>query len=149
MIADIKTAAEAVGITAVITNSKEKIETQLNRITRIEELPLMLVSWDLESTISFDQHGFLTNPITNCVVLLMDKADDSSKEEAENTAEEMALLFQKFCQSLYNQLVKYQQVQGQEMLTDISYSLAPQYGLGKHSGVLGRFTMQSQSIDNC
>lgn len=149
MIADIKTAAEAVGITAVITNSKEKIETQLNRITRIEELPLMLVSWDLESTISFDEHGFLTNPVTNCVVLLMDKAIDGSKDEAENTSEEMALLYQKFCQSLYSQLVKYQQVQGQEMLTNISYSLAPQYGLGKHSGVLGRFTMQSQSIDNC
>ena len=149
MIADIKTAAEAVGITAVITNSKEKIETQLNRITRIEDLPLMLVSWDLESTIEFDQHGFLTNPVTNVVVLLMDKAQDTSKEEAENTAEEMALLFQKFCRSLYSQLVQYQQVQGQDMLTNISYSLAPQYGLGKHSGVLGRFTMQSQSVDNC
>lgn len=149
MIADIKTAAEAVGITAVITNSKEKIETQLNRITRIEDLPLMLVSWDLESTIEFDQHGFLTNPVTNVVVLLMDKAQDASKEEAENTAEEMALLYQKFCRSLYSQLVQYQQVQGQDMLTNISYSLAPQYGLGKHSGVLGRFTMQSQSVDNC
>lgn len=149
MIADIKTAAEAVGITAVITNSKEKIETQLNRITRIEDLPLMLVSWDLESTIEFDQHGFLTNPVTNVVVLLMDKAQDTSKEEAENTAEEMALLYQKFCRSLYSQLVQYQQVQGQDMLTNISYSLAPQYGLGKHSGVLGRFTMQSQSVDNC
>ena len=149
MIADIKTAAEAVGITAVITNSKEKIETQLNRITRIEELPLMLVSWDLESTIDFNEHGFLTNPVTNCVVLLMDKADDASKDEAENTAEEMALLYQSFCKALYSQLVQYQQVQGQEMLTNISYSLAPQYGLGKHSGVLGRFTMQSQSVDNC
>lgn len=149
MIADIKTAAEAVGITAVITNSKEKIETQLNRITRIEDLPLMLVSWDLESTIDFNEHGFLTNPVTNCVVLLMDKADDTSKEEAENTSEEMALLYQSFCKSLYTQLVQYQQVQGQEMLTNISYSLAPQYGLGKHSGVLGRFTMQSQSVDNC
>tara|TARA_R110002126_G_scaffold50551_10_gene139285 strand:- start:4900 stop:5349 length:450 start_codon:yes stop_codon:yes gene_type:complete len=149
MIADIKLAAESVGITAVITNSKEKIETQLNRITRIEDLPLMLVSWDLESTIDFNEHGFLTNPITNVVVLLMDKAEDTSKDEAENTSEAMALLYQSFCKALYSHLVKYQQVQGQEMLSNISYSLAPQYGLGKHSGVLGRFTMQSQSIDNC
>ena len=96
MIADIKLAAESVGITAVITNSKEKIETQLNRITRIEDLPLMLVSWDLESTIDFNEHGFLTNPITNVVVLLMDKAQDSSKDEAENTSEAMALLYQSF-----------------------------------------------------
>jgi hypothetical protein len=149
MIADIKTAAESVGITAVITNSKEKIETQLNRITRVEDLPLMLVSWDLESTIDFDEHGFLNNPVTNVVVLLMDKAEDSSKELAENTAEEMAMLYQSFCRALYSELIQYQKVQGQDMLTNISYSLAPQYGLGKHSGVLGRFTMQSQSVSNC
>ena len=149
MIADIKTAAESVGITAVITNSKEKIETQLNRITRVEDLPLMLVSWDLESTIDFDEHGFLNNPVTNVVVLLMDKAEDSSKEVAESTAEGMATLYQSFCKALYSQLIQYQKVQGQDMLTNISYSLAPQYGLGKHSGVLGRFTMQSQSVNNC
>jgi hypothetical protein len=149
MIADIKTAAESVGITAVITNSKEKIETQLNRITRVEDLPLMLVSWDLESTIDFDEHGFLNNPVTNVVVLLMDKAEDSSKELAESTAEEMAMLYQSFCRALYSELIQYQKVQGQDMLTNISYSLAPQYGLGKHSGVLGRFTMQSQSVSNC
>lgn len=148
MISDIKVAAEAVGITAVITNSKEKIETQLNRITRIEELPLMLVSWDLETTISFNEHGFLDNPVTNCVVLLMDKAEDTSKDEAENTAEAMATLYQQFMQSLYNQLIKYQKVEGEDMLSDISYTLAPQYGLGKHSGVLGRFTMET-GIANC
>lgn len=149
MITDIKTAAEAVGITAVITNSKEKIETQLNRITREENLPLMLVSWDLQSSIAFDQHGFLDNPTTNVVVLLMDKAQDTSKEEAENTAENMALLFQQFLKALYSELIVYQKIQGMDMLSNIEYTLAPSYGMGKHSGVLGRFAMQTGIADNC
>ena len=148
MIADIRTAAEEVGITAVISNSRERIETQLNRITGLESLPLMLVSWDLSSTIAFDDHGFLMNPETDVVVLLMDKAIDTTKEEAENTAEEMAALFQQFAQALYSQLIQYQKMEGQQMLSGISYTLAPQHGLGKHSGILGRFTMQS-GISNC
>ena len=149
MIADITIPAEAVGITAVITNSKEKIETQLNRITGIEDLPLMLISWDMESTIDFDEHGFLTNPVTNVVALLMDKAEDTMKETAEATAEAMGLLYQSFLVKLRNQLIQYQKVQGQDMVTDISYTLVPKHGLGKHSGILGRFTMQSQIVDNC
>lgn len=149
MIADINIAAEACGITAVITNSKEKIETQLNRITGIENLPLMLISWDMESTIDFDEHGFLTNPVTNVVALLMDKAEDTAKETAEATAEAMGLLYQSFLVKLRNQLIQYQKVQGQDMVTDISYTLVPKHGLGKHSGILGRFTMQSQIVDNC
>ena len=148
MIQDIKTAAESVGLTAVITNSRDKIETQLNRITGVEDLPLMLVSWDLETTISFNEHGDLENPSTKVVVLVMDKASDTSKEEAENTAEDMAALFQKFTKALYDQLIQYQKVIGGEMISDIGYTLAPQHGLGKHSGVLGRFTMQT-AIANC
>ena len=148
MIQDIKTAAESVGLTAVITNSRDKIETQLNRITGVEDLPLMLVSWDLETTISFNEHGDLENPSTKVVVLVMDKASDTSKEEAENTAEDMAALFQKFTKALYDQLIQYQKVIGGEMITDVGYTLAPQHGLGKHSGVLGRFTMQT-AIVNC
>ena len=47
-----------------------KIETQLNRITGHEQLPIMLVSWDLETTLTFDEHGFLNNPSTKIVLLL-------------------------------------------------------------------------------
>lgn len=148
MIQDIKTAAEAVGITAVITNSKEKIETQLNKLTGVEDLPLMLVSWDLSTTLEINEHGFLNNPVTDVVVLLMDKAQDTSKDEAENTAEAMAELYQKFIQNLYSQLIQYQKQEGQEMLTNITYTLVPSHGLGKHSGVMGRFTMQT-GITNC
>lgn len=148
MIQDVKLAAESVGITAVITNSRDKIETQLNRITGIEDLPLMLCSWDFESTITFNEHGDLNNPSTKVVVLLMDKASDTTKDEAESTAEEMGLLFQKFIKALYSQLIPYQKQIGTDILTDIGYTLAPQHGLGKHSGILGRFTMQT-AIANC
>lgn len=149
MIADIKTAAESVGITAVITNSSEKIETQLNRIQRVEDLPIMLVSWDLESTLEFDENGFLKNPSTNVVLLLMDKAEDRSKDEAEAVAEEMATLFQQFIQKLYTALVPYQKEIGTNILTNISYTLVPQHGLGKHSGVMGRFTMSDKVVVDC
>ena len=44
MISNIKKAADNVGITAIITNSTEKIEVQLNKITSLEDLPLMLIS---------------------------------------------------------------------------------------------------------
>lgn len=148
MIQDIKTAAESVGITAVITNSKERIESQLNRITGVEDLPLMLVSWDLETTITFNEHGDLNNPITRVVVLLMDKASDTTKDEAEATSENMAALFQQFVKALYSQLIPYQKQIGTEILSDIGFTLAPQHGMGKHSGILGRFSMQT-AIANC
>ena len=148
MIEDLKLAAEAVGITAVISNSKENIETQLNRITRIEDLPLALISWDLETSITFNEHGDLNNPKTSVVILLMDKAQDTTKDEAEKTAESMATLYQQYMKALYSQLVQYQKEIGVEILSDVGYTLAPMYGLGKHSGVLGRFTMSTQ-IANC
>lgn len=148
MIADITIAAEAVGITAVISNSNEKIETQLNRITGIESLPIMLVSWDLETTLEFNDNGFLKNPSTNVVCLLMDKARDTTKEEAENTAETMGALFQGFIQNLRSLLVVYQLGETEDILSNITYTLAPKHGLGKHSGVLGRFTMMTE-ISNC
>lgn len=149
MIQDIKLAAEAVGITAVITNSTEKIETQLNRITRIEDLPLMLVSWDMVSSLEFDENGFLLNPKTDVVMLLLDKAEDTRKESAEAKASEIALLFQSFIQNLYSQLSQYQKVQGEDILTGVSYTLVPKHGLGKHSGILGRFTASGQINNEC
>lgn len=148
IIDEINTAAKAVGITAVITNSTEKIETQLNRISRIEQFPMMLVSWDMESTLEFDENGFLNNPKTKIVLLLLTKAEDTSKREAEIAAEQMALKYQEFVQKLFGQLVKYQRTRIEPALTDIGYTLVPIHGAGKHSGILGRFTMSSEIV-NC
>ena len=148
MINDIKTAGEAVGITTLITNSNEKIETQLNRITGFEDLPIMLVSWDLDTALEFDLNGFLKNPKTKVVCLLMDKADDTSKDEMELTANKMGALFQTFIQQLYSQLIQYQLIGPENILTDIGYKLVPKHGAGKHSGVMGRFQMATK-VENC
>lgn len=148
MIKEIEKAAEAVGITAVITNSTEKLETQLNRIMRIESLPAMLISWDMESTLEFDDNGFLNNPKTKIVLLLLTKAEDTEKATAEAAAEEMGFLFQQFVQTLFANLVPYQRTRTEPALTGVGYTLAPLHGAGKHSGILGRFTMSSE-VANC
>lgn len=146
-IADIKEAAEKSGITAVITNSTERIETQLNRITGIEELPIMLVSWDLETDLSFDTNGFLTNPLTRVVLLLMTKSESNEKDEYEKAAEEMSGIYQIFLQNLNSHLVKYNKLNGPS-ITNAGYTLVPRHGAGKHSGILGKFTMIGE-IKNC
>lgn len=148
MIEDIQTAGESVGITTILTNSNEKIEAQLNRITGFEQLPIMLVSWDLETTLTFNENGFLRNPSTNVVCLLMDKSDDKTKDEREKTANDMGGLFQSFCQALYSLLIQYQTESPENILTGITYQLVPKHGAGQHSGVLGRFTMET-AIINC
>jgi hypothetical protein len=148
MIAEIKSAAESVGITAVITNSTEKIEVQLNRITGMEDLPIMLVSWDLDATTSFNDNGFLNNPVIDVVCLLMTKAEDPSKDEAEIASEEMYFLYLKFIQALRDilspKLINY----NDQPITNIGCKLVPKHGLGKHSGVMGRFSMIT-GITNC
>jgi hypothetical protein len=149
MISEIRQAALEAGVTAMITNSTEKIETQLNRLTGNVTLPLMLISWDIESSLEFNEHGFLMNPRAKIVALLMTKAVDTSKEEAEVSAELMAALFQVFLKKLYDILIPYQKVQGgSQIISDIGFTLVPLHGAGKHSGVLGRFTMED-TVSNC
>ncbi len=143
----IKQVAEDSGITAIITNSNEKIETQLNRITGVENLPIMLISWDLQTTLTFNENGFLNNPSTNVVLLLMTKSEQRTKEEFEISAQEMASIFQIFVQKLNSYLVKYN-TSGNQPLSNINYTLVPVHGLGKHSGILGKFTMIGEII-NC
>jgi hypothetical protein len=140
MIQYLEDAAEAVGISAIITNSNEKIETQLNRLTREEDLPLILISWDINVSLNFDQHGFLDNPSLDIVALLVTKPETTAKTEAETTAFEMGVLFQKFLIQLRSSLVPVSKI-GTEPVTGASYKLVPVHGAGKHSGILGKFTM--------
>jgi len=55
MIAHIQTAAANVGISTFITNSEDKIDIQLSRLTRDENQPTMLVSWDIDVNLTFDK----------------------------------------------------------------------------------------------
>lgn len=148
MIELIESAASDVNIAAFITNSTQKIEVQLNSITREEDLPIMLISWDLDVTLTFDDNGFLNNPDINVVALLVSKPETLEKSEQEATAEKMALLFQSFLSKLYGRLTAINKNQGSP-ITGAGYKYVPQHGAGKHSGVLGRFTMRGAITADC
>jgi hypothetical protein len=149
VIAKIKEVAKSVGISAVITNSEEKIETQLNRLTREEQLPIMLISWDINASISFDEvTGFAGNPALDIVCLLLTKPETMDKEEAEDESENMATLFVTFLQALHSKQRPLLRTQ-EAPITNASYQLVPRHGMGKHSGVLGRFTVRDQFNVTC
>lgn len=147
MIQYIIDAADEVGIAAYVSNSTEKIETQLNRITKESDLPIMLVSWDLDVTLAFDSNGFLENPSVDAVVLLVEKPEDLSKVEAEESAVNMGKLYQQFLQVLHGKLNVYQKQEGSP-IPSATYKLVPRHGAGKHSGILGKFTMKTD-VANC
>jgi len=150
MIESIEQAASSVGINTFITNSNERIEAQLNRIARIEDMPIMLVSWDLQTTLDFDDSGFLKNPSTSVVALLVTKAEDTTHAEFKRSAEEMGVLFTSFVNNLNDTLRTYQR-SGDNAISGAGYTLVPRHGGGAHSGVLGRFTMQTEIVlcDEC
>lgn len=147
MIQDIKDAADAVGIVAFITNSENKIQTQLNTLTKESDLPILLVSWDIDVTVVFDDNGFLENPTVDIVALLVHKPEDLRKEIQEEMAQAMGYKFQEFLQELHKNLVKFQKQVGSPIF-NASYKLVPKHGAGKHSGVLGRFSMKI-AVTNC
>lgn len=161
MIQEIKAAAQEVGIKAVISNSKEGIETQLNSlthreekgdstsnttITRTDDCPILLISWDIDTTLSFS-NGVLNNPLSAIVALLLKKSPDLKKQSLEDASEEMASLFHSFIQNLNDRLVLVSRT-STTPITNCGYKLVPRYGLGKHSGILARWNMISQ-LDVC
>lgn len=162
MIQLIKESALAIGIAIVITNSKENIETQLNslthkaekgntkdpaEVTRITDLPIMLISWDIDTSLVFNQHGLLDNPDSSITALLMKKAGDLKKESLESSAVEMGELFQVFIQDLHERLVPLMRTTTSP-ISNCTYKLVPSHGFGKHSGVLCKWRMKSK-LDVC
>ena len=81
MLTEMKTVAEEIGITLIIAESDKAIESQLNRITRVETLPVMLSSWDLDVNLEFDESGFLKNPTVDVTLLLITKAETLEKKD--------------------------------------------------------------------
>ena len=140
MINGIKEACESLGITLFVTNKDDGKEPVLNRITKIEDLPIMLISWDIETTVSFDQYGMLESPPSNIVCLLMSKAYEATREEYQETAEKMGLLFIRFLKKLHEILMR-NHSESSQPITNASYKRVPVWGAGKHSGALGKFTM--------
>lgn len=151
MIQLIKDSAQAVGITLVITNSEEGIETQLNNLTHKTrervDLPIMLISWDIDTDLNFNQNSFLDNPSSKIVALLMKKATDLKKDTLELASQEMGVLFTQFIVDLNDRLTPYMRTTAPS-ITNCGYKLVPRYGKGKHSGVLARWTMKT-GLDVC
>ena len=70
MIAQLKEAALAVGIEAIITNSQKEIDTQVAKMMERGDAPKMAVSWDIDYDFSFNELGLLNNPDIKLVILL-------------------------------------------------------------------------------
>lgn len=158
----IKDSAQAVGIALVISNSEEKIETQLNSlthkvekgdpenpntITRPTDLPIMLISWDIDVSLNFNVNTFLDNPDANIVALLMKKATDMTKDTMEQASIDMGTLFTQFINDLNQRLIPYMRT-STTPITQAGYKLVPRHGMGKHSGVLARWKMKI-GLDVC
>jgi hypothetical protein len=148
MLTDLKAAAVQAGFNLIIAESDKNIDNQLNRIVRTEQLPLALSSWDLNVNVTFDENGFLQNPTTQVTMLLVDKALTLEKIDLEEKAEETGVLFIKFIRILKTYMLANTNVK-EDPITDISFVYVPSYGPSKHSGVLGKFTMQLGLDSEC
>lgn len=148
MLTELQTAAAAVGITTVIATSDRNINDQLNRIVREENLPIALITWDLNVNLVFNESGHLQNPDTKVTMLIVDKANTNEKIDLENKAEEVGKLFIKFIRVYRNHLVASTNVK-ETPITNISFVYTPSYGSGKHSGVLATFNTQMPLDPDC
>ena len=148
MLKELKAAANEVGFSIIIATSDRNIQDQLNRIVRTEELPLALVSWDLDVNVSFSDNGLMNNPTTEVTLLLIDKAESLEKIELEEKAEEMGELFIRFIKNTKNYMTTNTNVKEQP-ITNISFTYVPAFSASKHSGVLAKFTMQLPIPSEC
>jgi len=148
MLSNLKLASLQAGFATHIAQSERDINSQLSRIVREGQLPLALVSWDLNVDLAFNASGHLENPTTKVTMLLVDKALTLDKDDLEAKAEEMGELFIKFIRSYKDYLVTNTNVK-QDAVTGISFTYVPSYGAGKHSGVLATFTTQLNLEPKC
>jgi hypothetical protein len=148
MLKELKAAAEEVGFSIIIATSDRNIKDQLNTIVRTCELPLALVSWDLDINVSFNDNGLMNNPTTEVTLLLIDKAESLEKIELEEKAEQMGELFIRFMKNAKNYMTTNTNVKEQP-ITNISFTYVPKFGGGQHSGVLAKFTMQLPIPSEC
>lgn len=149
MIDKIKTACSNVGVEAVILNSDRGISAQLNSLTKDMDLPIMLLSWDIESVISFDENGNLTTPVASLTVLLLKKPYELTRGEFIDCSEEMQNTFFNFLKVLRPLLIGEMRSMSDEPIFNIKTKLVPSYGTSKHSGVMASFNMLGDSVSAC
>lgn len=143
----IKNVASSVGITTVVLNSDENIKVQLNRLTSREALPVMLISWELEKLVSFNEDGILQEPIVKVDFLLLDKASNLKDSDNFTVSESMGSLFYTFIQELRNVVFQSSRTPEQP-ITNISYRLQIKLDTHNHSGILGHFDIV-ENLDVC
>lgn len=148
LIKNMEIAAKSVGINTFFTKSDESIDTQLRRLTKEEDHPLMLISWDIDYTVKFDENGFILPPAAKIVVLLLTKPEEVTEEEGMNEAENMGALFLKFLMALSELQVLVAKT-NEPAITEAGYKLVPVHGVTKHSGILGRFRAATQAPSPC
>ncbi len=139
MIQDIEAAAKKADINAFVLNDKDSIPMQLTNLSD-KGLPTMLVSWNIKPRVDFDTNGFMKNPVAEITALLVKKADSNRKDDSWTIAEEMASLYTVFLKELYTILAPY----AKNLvipITNAGWEMVPRHGAGKHSGIVGTFTM--------
>ena len=141
MIQEITEAATEAGIVAIVSDSKTKLVTQLNVLTKKEDSPILLISWDIGTTVEFDSNGFLKAPRAKIVFMLFEKPEKLEKAEYKDSSVEMQGLFYEFIQLLYPKLSKYRRSVDERNISEINTKLIPVQPLSHHSGVNGSFSM--------
>lgn len=149
MIEQLKEAASAVGIEAIVTNSQTEIDTQVAKMMERADAPKMAISWDINYSFAFNEYGFLKNPDVKFVVLIMGKATDQGYEAKLAKAEEMKDLFVQFVVKLREILMPFCRGENKEPIVNFGCKLAPLYGRGKHSGIVGTLDVIDEVVNAC
>lgn len=136
----IEEVAAQFGISCVVTTSAERISATLNRITKVEQLPVALINWDINTNITFDNDGFLNNPQSSVTMLMMDKAETTEYPKMLETSENVKSLFISFIEALNNKL-RLTQRRGQNAVNNVNATLVPKNGAGQHSGIIATFNV--------
>ena len=148
MLKELKAAAKEVGFSIIIATSDRNIKDQLNTIVREQDLPLAMVSWDLDINIEFDNNGLMKNPTTDVTLLLIDKAESLEKIDLEKRAEKMGDLFITFIKNAKDYMTTNTNAK-ENPITGISFTYVPSFSASKHSGVLAKFKMQLPIPSEC
>lgn len=137
----IRKVAKDVGIAEVIIlDSETDVKTQLSRLTGEEHLPILLISWDIEFKLEFDENGFIQYPPASIVALLLNKPEEKTASTMQKLSEEVGILFTKFIQALNTYM---RPLTDEQPITGAAYKLLPKHGITYHTGVLGRFTVKT------
>lgn len=145
----IEKVAKQIGIETYQTDSKDGLNTQLRNHVKKGDHPILMISWDKKKRYSWNDNGLAQSPYYDIVGLLVSKPEILTKDEHITVANEMEVLFDKFIRALYKELTPYQTDRSKQPIVGAQSTLAPMYGLGKHSGCLCVWSMIDKPSNYC